>query len=639
MLESMRQNVKSLQLFFWLVIVAFIGAPLVAVLRGSFGKSEGQHAAVWVNGKPISFTNFEQEYQNVYSFYKQLYGDNLTRDMLKNLQLEQIAINQLIRKALLIEVAAQQYDLRVSGTELVNTIKEIPQFQRDNQFDPEVYKNILTRVLRLTPQEFEEQMTENLLLQKLEYLIKQTVRISDQEILEDYKLENEKVQVEGVLIKPGQFEENVEFTDEDVASYYETHKETFKTPERVKIQYIHFDPQQIQDEITLTEEEILQYYEEHESEFNKGKEVRARHILFRLDKDADEETEAEVKKKAEEVLQQLKNGADFAEMAKEYSEDTASGKEGGDLGFFTKGMMVPEFEEVAFVLKEGEISDLVRTQFGYHIVKVEETREEPDPYEKAKPVISERLKLEQAKKLALERAEESYQDLNDIGDLQQVASNVGIEVQVSQFFARGEPIDENTPAIPQVQEVAFTLNADEKFSQPVETPSGYYIIEFLEVKEPYIPELEEITEKVAEAVRKEKARELAKTEAQKIEEDLKDGTSWDEVIEKYMVEKFSPKPFSRRQGYISEVRGKAEELIKTAFSLKEGENSSVIELSQDYCLIRLLERIGIDEEKFDKEKETLRQRLIRQKQEMIFNEFVEELKQKADIKISEYITG
>lgn len=638
MLESMRQNVKSLQVFFWLIVVAFIGAPVIGALRGCSRKSDERNAAVWVNGKPFSFPRFEQELRNIYGFYKQLYGDNLTRDVLKNLQLEQMVINQLTQRALLVE-EAQRHGLRVSKEELVNAIKEIPQFQKDNQFDPETYKMLLTRVLRVTPREFEEQTAENLLVQKVEHLIKQTVRISDQEVFEEYKIENEKVQVEGIFVKPEQFEEHVAITDEDVAEHYETHKETFKTPERIKVQYIHFDPQRIKGEVTLTEEDMLQYYEEHESEFDKGKEVRARHILFRLAQDADEATEAAVKKKAEEVLQQLRDGADFAEMAKEYSEDTGSGENGGDLGFFTKGRMVPEFEEAAFALAEGEISDLVRSQFGYHIIKVEETREEPDPFGKAKPVIAERLKLERAKKLALERAEESYQDLREMEDLRQVAGKAGVEIYMSQFFARGEPIDENTPAIPQVQEVAFTLTADQKFSQLVETSSGYYILEFLELQEPYVPELEEITEKVTVAVRQERAKELAKAEAQKIEAELKEGTDWEEVIEKYSLEKFSPEPFSRRQYYINEFREKSEDVIKVAFSLKENEQSGVLELPQNYCIIRVVEKTVIDEEKFQEEKETLKEQLLRKKQNTVFRELVEELKQKADIKVSELLTG
>lgn len=638
MLESMRQNVKSLQLFFWLVVIAFIGAPVVGALRGCSGKTPVRDVAVWVNGKPISFPRFEQEIRSVYGFYKQIYGDNLTQDILKNLQLDQVAINQLTQRALLVE-EAQRYGLRVSNEELVNAIKEIPQFQKDNRFDPEIYKTVLTQALHVTPQEFEEQTVENLLVQKFEHLIRQTVRISDQEVFEDYKVKNENVRVEGIFVKPEKFEEQIQFTDEAISAYYETHKETFKTPERIKVRYLHFDPQRIKDEVTLTEEEIRQYYEEHESEFNKGKEVRARHILFRLAQDADEETEAAVQKKAEEVLQQLRDGADFVEMAKEYSEDTVSGENGGDLGFFAKGRMIPEFENAAFALAEGEMSDLVRSQFGYHIIKVEETREEPDPYGKAKPVISERLKGERAKKLALEQAEDLYRDLLEMEDLQQAASKASLEIHESQFFARGEPIDENTPAIPQIQEVAFTLNAGQKFSQPVETALGYHIVEFLELQEPYVPELEEIREKVTDAVRQEKAEALAKAEAQRIEAELKEGANWEELIEKYSLEKFSPEPFNRRQYYISEFKEKTEDVIKVAFSLRENEHSGVIELPQNYCLIRVVEKIPIEEKIFNEEKETLTKQLLREKQSTVFRELVEELRQKAEINLSELLTG
>ena len=154
-----------------------------------------------------------------------------------------------------------------------------------------------------------------------------------------------------------------------------------------------------------------------------------------------------------------------------------------------------------------------------------------------------------------------------------------------------------------------------------------------------MPELEEITEKVTVAVRQEKTRELAKAEAQKIEAELKEGTDWEELIEKYSLEKFSPEPFNRRQYYINEFREKSEDVIKVAFSLKENEQSGVLELPQNYCIIRVIEKTGIDEEKFQEEKETLKEQLLQKKQNTVFRELVEELKQNADIKVSELLTG
>ena len=637
MIEAMRKNLKSLQIFLWLVIVAFIGTIFFVWGQGGRqGRAGVDNAAAWVNGSPISLASYEQEYRNIYDMYRQLYGDKLTKDVAKNLQLEQVAINQVIQRTLLV-TEAQRYGLRVSDAELVKAVREIPQFQRDNQFDPVTYKAVLARA-GFTPESFEVQTLDNLLIGKIGYLVRQSARVTDAEAFEDYKMENEKVRIDGILVKPEQFEKNVTLADADVTAYYEAHKEALKTPERVKVQYLYFDPQRIKDEVTPTEEEIKQYYDNNEKDFNKGKEVKARHILFRLAKDANAETEAPVKQKAADVLQQLKNGADFAELAKQYSEDTGSGKNGGDVGFFAKGLMVPEFEAAAFALKVGEISELVRTQFGFHILKVEEIREEADPFGKAKPVIAERLKLEGAKDLAAKRAEDNYQKLLDKQDFAQAAKEANLEVRVSQLFAKGEPIDQTTPASTELQEVAFTLTANEKFSQPVETPAGYYLLEFLESKPPYIPELKEVTDKVTEAVRKEKAGELAQAEAEKIAADLKNGVTWEDMLKKYATaEKFAPEPFSRRQWYISEVKGDSAELVKTAFALKNEEHSAVINLSPNYCIIRIVEKVGIDEKKFGEEQEKVKQQLLRQKQETGFREFVEDLRQKADIKLSQLV--
>ena len=634
MLEAMRQNLKSLQIFLWLVIAAFIGTIFfVWGQGGSRGGAGGQNVVAWVNDTPISYTSFENSLRGIYGFYQQIYGNNLTADMLQNLQLEQVALNQLTQRALLVQ-EAQKLNLGVSDKELVAEIQGMPQFQTNDQFDPNLYKNVLARA-RINPQEFEEQTIESLLVNKVEHLIKQTVRISDKEVFDDYLAQNEQIEVEGILVKAEDFTEKAEFTDEDIQAYYDAHKEDFTTPPRIKIQYIHFDPQILKEEITPGEEDIRQYYEANESEFNKGKEVKARHILLRVAQDADEATVAEIKAKAEEILQQLNAGADFATMAQEHSEDPGSAANGGDLGFFTKGRMVPEFEEAAFALDSGEISDLVKTQFGFHILTVDEIREEEDPYGNAKPEIINRLKLAQARDLAAERAEINYEDLLDIDNLSEVAAKDELEVYISDFFAQDEPIDENTIALPQIQEIAFTLNADQKFSQPIETPLGHYIIEFLELKEPYIPELEDIMEKVSDAVRQETSRELANAEIDAIKQVLAEGESWENIVEKYSAEMIAPRPFSRRQQYIVEAQGNSEEFAKIAFNLKDGEYSEFIELADDYSIIRVKERIGIEPEKFEKEKDTLTQQLLRQKQDTVFREYIEELRQNADIKYAE----
>jgi peptidyl-prolyl cis-trans isomerase D len=400
-----------------------------------------------------------------------------------------------------------------------------------------------------------------------------------------------------------------------------------------------FDPAQFTEDVTVSEEQIRQYYESRESEFNKGKEVKASHILLRIPNDADADAEAEIKQKAEDIVQQLKDGADFAELAALHSEDPGSAEQGGDLGFFSKGMMVPEFEEAAFALEPGAFSEPVRSQFGYHIIQVDEVREDADPYATAKPIIEDRLKLEQAKTLAEERADAAYQQALDSRDFQQVAEGADAEMHESQFFARGEPIDDDLSVNWQIQNVALTLNTDERFSPPIETATGFYVIEFLESQEPYIPELEEIIDDVTESLRQDKANELAQAKAQEIKNALDAGAEWATVAEEEPVELLAPEPFSRRQQYITEFPGDTESVIKTAFALQAGETSAPLDLSDQYAIIRLVEKLGIDNTAFVEEKATLTQSVLAQKQNTVFDEFVDELRQQADILVSELLQG
>jgi peptidyl-prolyl cis-trans isomerase D len=632
MLNSIRQNTKSL---LWIVIVAFVLGSLGLIGIGSARKSNSQDVAAVVNGEPISFTSLEQQFRNLYNFYRQIYGENLTQEVLQNMRLEETALDQLVEKELLVQ-AAKDYQLQVSEQELITAIHDIPQFQIEGRFDPDTYTTLLTRS-RMTPQDFEALIVDDLLTEKIGAVIKRTVQVSAQEVQIEYVAENEKVKVAAVLVKPEKFRNQVTVDDDEIAAYYAEMKEDFTTPPRIKIGYVAFTPEQFIESVSITEEEIQEYYATHEAEFNKGKEVKARHILLRVADDADEETEAAVQQQIVEIRGLVEEGRDFADLAKTYSEDPGSAENGGDLGFFSKGMMVPEFEAAAFALEPGQVSEPVRTQFGYHLLQVEEIREDTDPYATVKPLIEERLKSEQAKALAQKRADEAYQMLLEKKELQQVAESLGVTAAESQFFGQGEPIDDTLSVNWQVQNVAMTLSMTNPFSQPVETSTGSYLLELRDTKDPYVPELSEITEEVSDAVTQKKARELALAEAQNLKSRLADGTSWEEVSASEIVEMVTPEPFSRRSSYLYEFGGNADDVIAAAFSLEEQTSSDVIELPAAYCLVYLEEKLAIDASEFEAQKADLTQQLLSQKQNLVFDEFVEELKQNAEIKISELL--
>lgn len=633
MLDVMRDNLKSLQFVLWLVILAFIISSVWFFGQGGSGRN-AQNAVAWVNDEPVSMASFDSAYRQIYGFYRQIYGDNLTDDVLKTLKLDQAALQQLTENILLAQ-QARAYNISVSDEELVTAIQKMPQFQTNNQFDGALYKKLLARI-RTTPQEFENQTESELLREKMRLILMQTAQISDQEALAEYAAQNDKISIDGMLVNAEKFTERVTLADTDTQTYYDAHKQDFTTPPRVKIHYLRYDPQTMKADITPTEEDIRAYYDANEEEFNRGPEVKARHILFRIPEGATAEQTAAIRAKAEDVLKQAQGGADFAELAQANSEDTGSKESGGDLGFFGKGQMVSEFENAAFALQPGQISEIIQTQFGLHILKVDEKREETDPYAKAKPDITERLKAAGARDLAAERAGIAYDDLMKAQTMQDVAAKDKLEVNASNFFGSGEPIDEKTGVSPQIQEVALTLSAEQKFSEPIETPTGFYLIEFVERKEPYVPELAEIKEKVTEAARHEKAKELAKAEAEAIQNALTSGTAWDDITKTFTAETFSPRPFSRRQAYITEARGKSEELAKVAFGLRDGEYSQLFEIESDFCVVRVKERIAADMTQFEKEKAALKARLLQQKQQTLFREFVDGLKQQATI---EYAKG
>ncbi|HWP47786.1 MAG TPA: peptidylprolyl isomerase [Candidatus Limnocylindrales bacterium] len=628
MLAAMRNNIKKLSITLWLVIASFILTIFLVWGKGSLGTGGASNIVATVEGKEIHQRELQMTRNRLYNFYRNLYKDKFTEDLVKNLNLERMALESLIEKELLL-AEAEKRGMKISEEELLDTITKYQVFQKDGKFDPDQYKFVLLRS-GITPQEFEESIQEDLLIQKLEAAIQDGIKVSDKEVELEYRLQNEKVKIEYVAIKPSTFQKDVTVTDEEIARYYEDHKEDFKTPDRVRVNYLYIDPQTFTDQVTVEESEIQDYFDQHRDQFPKEKRIKARHILFKIPPGADPEKEQEVKKKAEEVLQKIKEGADFAAMARQYSEEPGAAENGGDLGYFTKGKMVEPFEKAAFSLKKGEVSDLVRTEFGYHIIKVEDVLGE-NPYEEAKPGIQTILKREKAQEVARQRADEVYQKALETKDLKQAAEATGLPLKTSNLFARMEPVGPEMGILIPFQEAAFTLSPGE-ISQVVEVPgAGFYILQLVEKKDSYIPSLEEAREQVKEKIIDNKATELAEKKANEFLAELKAGASWESLLEKYQLTPVKPEPFNRRW-FLNDMAEKSEEIIHTAFSLEVNQVSDPIKTPGGFVLLKVVEKPGIDEKKFQEEKENLRRSLLQQKQSTAYREFIEELKKKANIK-------
>ena len=305
----------------------------------------------------------------------------------------------------------------MSDEELINHIQNISGFHRDNKFNHELYNNYI-RFNRTTPREFEEDQRETLLMAKVEQLIKDNVKISEAEMLEAFKEEEEKVKFDYFVFPENFFISEEPVTEEEKKAFYETYKTRFEIPEQVNVQYIKVKPESYEAEMEPREEDIQDYYEENIAKYRIEERFKASHILFKVEPESagesatDEKklTEAEeaAKKKADEVLKKIKAGADFGEMAKEHSDDKASGNTGGDLGQFPRGVLVSAFEKALDNMKVGDISDEpVLTSFGYHIIRLDEKIEDRiQPLSEVKEPVVEALK-----KIKAQRSEEHTSEL------------------------------------------------------------------------------------------------------------------------------------------------------------------------------------------------------------------------------------
>jgi peptidyl-prolyl cis-trans isomerase D len=624
----MRNNIKKLSITLWLVIASFIVTIFWVWGKGS-DTGNVPNAVATVDGRVISQRDYQMTRARLYNFYRNIYKDKFTEDVAKSMGLDRLALDSLTEKELVL-ADAQRRKIRVSEEELLSNITKYPAFQKDGKFDPDQYKFVLARN-QLTAHEFEKSIQEELLIQKLRGTIEDGAKVSDKEVEMDYKFQNEKVKIEYVVFTPSTFRENVEVSDEEISRYYEEHKEDFRTPDRVQVAYLSFDQQAFEGSVTLEESEMQEYYEEHIDQFPKEKKVRARHILFKVEPGTEPEKDQEVKKKAEEILQKVKEGADFIQMAKEYSQEPGAADSGGDLGFFEKGKMVEPFEKAAFSMKKGEVSDLVKTDFGYHIIKVEDILGE-NPYEESKPGIQAILKRQKALEVARQKADEVYQKALEIKDLKQVAEAAELSLKSSKLFARMEPVSDAIGVLIPFQDAAFALASPGEISPVVEIPSGFYILQLQEKKENYIPSLEEARENVKKKIVEDKTIELAEKKANEWVVEAKAGTPWETLLEKYKLTPLRPEPFNRKW-IIHDMADKSEEIVRTAFSLDVNQFSDPIKTPGGMVVLRLVEHIGIDEKKFQEEKETIRRTLLQQKQNAVYREFVDELRKKAKIKM------
>jgi len=637
MLTFVRKKQKSvfIKIAFAVIILSFvIGYAMLTSPGDGTGGVGADSYAVKVNELEIPYDQFQQGYSNLYRVYQNIYRDQFTPAMERQLNLRQQALDQLIDQALLLE-EAERYGLSVSEQELVNAIAREPAFQEDGVFSKSRYLQALN-YQRMTPDQFEVMQRQSLLIEKVRDKLQEGISVSDEEIAAEFKTQNEKVNLAFVRLAPALFESKVEIKDDELAAWFSDNLEQFRIPEKVALSYILIDPAGYEKDLQLSDAELEKYYQRHLAEFDVSEQVKVAHVLIRVPSDADEETKAKKKALAEQVLADARAGKDFAELARKFSDDKASVPKGGDLGYFSRGSMVDSFEQAAFSLQPGELSEVVETPFGYHVIKAEGYIEAGvKPLEDVLDQVKAGLTKDKTRQMAFETAMDAYNINRKTGDIQAAAAASNQEVKETALLAAGEPV----PGIgndPQVSSMAFSLQQEE-LSRPLNLPKGVLVAALKERQESRLPELNEVRKQVEAAYRKAKSVDLARTAAEELLKAVQEGSTLAGAAKKQSFKVEETGEFSRSYGGFVPRIGNNEELAEATFALTDEQPTvpEVFEIDGKFIVAKLKKRQDADMEQLDEAKSAeLRSQLTTRKKDEALNTKLQQLREAAAIVIS-----
>ncbi|RLB83990.1 MAG: hypothetical protein DRH17_00480 [Deltaproteobacteria bacterium] len=627
MLYLMRKHARS-----WLIKLA-LGAIVVVFIFwgvGSYRAQRGNRVAV-VNGATIVFGEYRNVYDQLLEVYRKQFGNALDDKLIRSLNLKKQALDQLINRRLLLQ-EANRLNLRVTKEELAAAIWQVPAFQRNGRFDPDLYQRVLMRN-RMTPEAYEENKKDELLIDKLQSFILGGIKVSDAEALETFKWLEEKVNLDYVVFTPLTYQ-NVKVTSDEIQDYFARHKKTYEIPPMVKVQYLLVDFKGFEARANVSEQEISEYFELNKQNYAIPKKVQARHILFKVPLDAKQEQIEEARSKAWKVLEEARDGADFATLARKYSDDPGTKNKGGDLGFFTKDRMVKPFSDAAFAMKPGEISEPVRTPFGWHIIKVEAVQEAKKPVlAEVADQIRRKLVKDAARALAFDRAEQVYETCYGAGNISDGASAHQLKVHETAFFPRTGPI-KGIKETEKFAKTAFDLG-EEEVSEPLELSDGYYILQQVGKEPARIPELKTVEQRVRQDLIWARQNELAKKDAEAFLNVLKGGAEIQKAAASRAL-KVKSTGFFKRFGVIPEI-GFEPDILETAFLLSSLKPvpDAVIKGKQGYYVIRFKARQDADPKEFEDKKSEITSRLLLQKRQEVIKELLARLRKNSEITVEE----
>ncbi|HEY7140977.1 MAG TPA: peptidyl-prolyl cis-trans isomerase [Methylomirabilota bacterium] len=617
------------------VLIAFVvSLAYFGTQRGSGGQGGGGAAVVTVDGDAVSAVTFDRAYRAAVEQTRQMAGDRWSDELPRMLHLREQVVERLIEERLIARGAARE-GIVVSDAELADQIMRIGAFQEGGRFSRERYVRLLALTQPpMTPGDFEADFRTELARQRLQTLVADGAKVSEAEARQAWEAERTRVRAGYLLVSAGPGD-GLAVTDAELDAYYKAHPAEFTQPERRRV-LAAILPAASVPAPAVSDADVEAAYKARRSQFEQPARRRVSHILVKVPAIGGSAAEDQAKARAETALGRIRGGADFAQVAKEMSEDAATASRGGDLGLLAAGEVVPEVDKLIQSLKAGELGGPVRSPFGYHLVKVFEvvpgSRKE---LKEVAPTLRATLAAEGQLKAHRDRAQEAQRALLVASDFAAEAHRLGLTVREAGPLRRGDPV-EGVGRVAEASDAIFALPPD-GVSSPVRVPEGFVVFRLVGTEPARLRSLDEARQDVERAVRRQKALDDAKARAEKLAEAVRKGEDSRGLARQGTATYGEIGPFSRAEPLGDRALGQV--LSPVALTLAEGGVGGPVEGPGGFYVVKLLGRERPDAAGFEPARAALTERLLREKRARLWQAWLAAARASAKIEINRGLLG
>ncbi|MGH8235976.1 MAG: SurA N-terminal domain-containing protein [Steroidobacteraceae bacterium] len=559
MLQTIRDKISGI------VATLFLGTiAVVFVFWGVDFQTGSQSFAAKVDGESIPTETVRRAWQQRQSQLQQMLRDELPADMVKSQQAA--LLDQFVQESLL-KQRAERFGYRVGDQELAQRVMEYPQFQVDGKFSKDRY-NALVRSSGLTETQFEEQLQNGLLIDQLRNAVIESAFVVPYELDRRYAMEKQEREIDYALIPASAFEASTSITDEQVQKWYGENKDKYLLPETVDLQYVELTRERAESGIEVTEQALKDYYEQVKDRFTSQERRHGRHILLTVGDGVDD---AAARKKAEELTAKAKGGADFAQLAQENSKDPGSAQQGGDLGWAQRGMFVGPFEDALFGMAVGEIRGPVKTDFGYHVLRLDEVEAgHVKTFDEARAEVEADYRKDRAQNIFYDESQKlADQAFSALTELDSVAKAMNLPVKTVAGFTReggGEFGEE-----PAVIEAAFSADVlERRQNSPLVTvgEDRALVLRVTEHKAAEPRPFESVSAPIREQLKTQRMREAAAAQGAFAMARLQKGEAWAGVTSALKLGAVGKRFMTRQDGVAPPA------IVRSAFNAPNNEISA-----------------------------------------------------------------